>query len=85
MVNQIFMIGIARLSFAAADDDLDAIAADVRATGAGSVEGPVTRPWNAVELVCTDPVGNVVVLSQPVDAGRSFDEVMDAARTAQRG
>ncbi len=73
------------VTFAAADDDLDAIAADVRGTSAGSVEGPVTRPWNAVELVCTDPVGNVVILSQPVDTGRSFDEVMDAARIAPDG
>ncbi|MFW6090790.1 MAG: VOC family protein, partial [Actinomycetota bacterium] len=73
------------VSFAAADDDLDAIASAARASGAGSVEGPLTRPWNSVELVCTDPVGNVVVLTQPVDTGRSFDEVMDAVRTAQDG
>ncbi len=71
------------VSFAADGDDLDAIGADVRAAGSGPVEGPVERPWNSVELVCTDPVGNVVVLTQPIDTGRSFDEVMSAAQAAR--
>ena len=64
------------VSFSADGTDLAATAAKARNHGGGTVEGPTVQPWNAVEIRCTDPDGNVVVLTQPRDRSASFDDVM---------
>ncbi len=44
-------------------EELDELAAAVRALGGGDVTGPTTTPWRAVELEARDPDGHVVVLT----------------------
>ena len=41
------------------------------------VEGPVERPWNVREVEVTDPDGYVLVFSEPLDTGKSMEEVLD--------
>jgi catechol 2,3-dioxygenase-like lactoylglutathione lyase family enzyme len=53
-----------RFSVANVHEDLAQRAEQARRVGTGTVEGPVRRPWNAVELVCRDPEGNEVVFTQ---------------------
>ena len=55
--------------------DMQALAERARATGA-TVEGPVARPWNALEVTATDPDGFVLTFSQVIDASRKFSDVM---------
>lgn len=54
-----------RASFAhtAPLDELDTVAERLAALGTGTVAGPRTTPWYAVELEATDPDGHVVVLT----------------------
>jgi len=81
-----------RITFAAGDDDLAAIAARLRAIGAGTVEGPTATPWHTRDLVATDADGHVVVLTA-FDRARPDDPAFsesvrrgyDAARKAERG
>lgn len=40
------------------------------------VEGPVERPWNAREVVVTDPDGYVLVFTEPLDVTKTMDEVL---------
>ncbi|MGC9332726.1 MAG: YjjG family noncanonical pyrimidine nucleotidase [Anaerolineae bacterium] len=51
------------------------IAEQARAYGA-QVEGPIERSYNAREVVVTDPDGFVLVFTEPMDLGKTFDEVM---------
>jgi catechol 2,3-dioxygenase-like lactoylglutathione lyase family enzyme len=53
-----------RFSIANVHEDLAQRAEQARRVGTGSVEGPIRRPWNAVELVCRDPEGHEVVFTQ---------------------
>ena len=53
-----------RFSVANVHEDLAQRAEQARRVGTGTVEGPVRRPWNAVELVCRDPDGHEVVFTQ---------------------
>ncbi|MEN3334008.1 MAG: hypothetical protein V7641_3373 [Blastocatellia bacterium] len=55
--------------------DMQALAERARATGA-KVEGPLTRPWNTLEVIATDPDGFVLTFSQVLDASRKFSDVM---------
>jgi len=55
--------------------DMQALAERARVTGA-KVEGPVARPWNALEVTATDPDGFVLTFSQVLDANRKFSDVM---------
>src|SRR5689334_17752843 len=55
--------------------DMQALAERARATGA-KVEGPLARPWNALEVIATDPDGFVLTFSQVLDASRKFSDVM---------
>jgi catechol 2,3-dioxygenase-like lactoylglutathione lyase family enzyme len=41
------------------------------------IEGPVERPWNAREVVVTDPDGYVLVFTEPLDTGRTMAEVLN--------
>ncbi|HSJ59068.1 MAG TPA: VOC family protein, partial [Anaerolineae bacterium] len=43
------------------------IAERARAHGGGAVKGPVERPYNAREVVVTDPDGFVLVFVEPMD------------------
>jgi catechol 2,3-dioxygenase-like lactoylglutathione lyase family enzyme len=59
--------------------ELDGIASQV---GDSVIEGPVIRPWNVRELVVRDPDGFTLVFAEgPVDEGKTFDEVMNNARS----
>ena len=51
------------LSFAAAHDELDALAARARGHGGGQVDGPSDTPWNTRDLTTVDPDGNVVIFT----------------------
>ena len=52
------------LTFAAVYDEIDALAAQAAAHGAGRVvEGPVDTPWNTREMTTVDPDGNIVVFT----------------------
>jgi uncharacterized glyoxalase superfamily protein PhnB len=51
------------LSFAAAHEEIDALAERARAHGRGRVEGPADTPWNTRDLTVTDPDGTVVVFT----------------------
>jgi catechol 2,3-dioxygenase-like lactoylglutathione lyase family enzyme len=47
------------------------------------VEGPVERPWNAREVVVTDPDGYVLVFTEPLDTSRTMDDVLENIARAQ--
>lgn len=60
-----------RLSFAAVYDEIDALAAQARAHGAGRVDGPVDTPWNTRDLTTVDPDGNMVIFTAARPANQS--------------
>ena len=67
------------LSFAAAHDEIDALAARARGHGGGSVEGPEDTPWNTRDLTTVDPDGNVVIFTAARPPGQqdaAFSEQM---------
>lgn len=66
-----------RLSFSLplGNRDCDEFADRARRYGA-RVEGPQVRPWNAREVVVTDPDGYTLVFTEPVDATKAFDDVL---------
>lgn len=68
-----------RLNFSAAlaGRSCAEIAERARAHGGGEVRGPIERPYNAREVVVTDPDGFVLVFSEPMDVGKTFDEVLE--------
>jgi catechol 2,3-dioxygenase-like lactoylglutathione lyase family enzyme len=60
--------------------ELDAL---VSSAGDAIVEGPFVRPWNVREIVLHDPDGFKIVIGEgPVDEKRSFDDVMENAKSA---
>ena len=73
----------ARLSFslALAGRTSDDIAGRASRLGA-LVEGPVERPWNTRDVVVRDLDGYVLVFTEPVDVGRSMDEVLGGMASA---
>jgi catechol 2,3-dioxygenase-like lactoylglutathione lyase family enzyme len=67
------------LYFTVNKGELDPLAANA---GDAVIEGPVNRPWNAREFVARDPDGFMLIFGEgPVDDKKSFDEVMDTARS----
>jgi len=52
-----------RLTFSAHGTDLDALVAQARAAGGGSVEGPAATPWNTLDVLAHDPDGYDVVFT----------------------
>ena len=66
------------LSFLVGDLSVDALAERLMGLGVELEEGPVTRPWNTREIVVADPDGFRLVFFEPVDVGRSFEEVVGA-------
>jgi len=53
-------------------DDLDAIFATLRDSGAEIVEEPAERPWGALDCSVRDPSGNLVRIDQPAPATASL-------------
>lgn len=48
-----------------------------RAEGLGAlVEGPVEQPWNVRDVVVADPDGYLLVFSEPLDLGKTMDQVL---------
>jgi catechol 2,3-dioxygenase-like lactoylglutathione lyase family enzyme len=75
------------LSFAAAHDELDALAARARSHGGGRVDGPEDTPWNTRDLTTVDPDGNVVIFTaaRPPDRqDAAFSEQMRRWNAEQR-
>jgi catechol 2,3-dioxygenase-like lactoylglutathione lyase family enzyme len=52
-----------RLTFSAHGTGLDALVTQARATGGGSVEGPMATPWNTLDVLARDPDGHEVVFT----------------------
>lgn len=71
------------LSFLVRDVGVDAMAERLVGRGVELAEGPVTRPWNAREIVVVDPDGYRLVFFEPVDVRRSFDDVMEAVTNGE--
>lgn len=72
-----------RLTFSAEGADLDTIVAQARATGGGTVEGPVTTPWNTCDVITHDPDGFEVVFTTRLEASQrdpEFSRVMEQVR-----
>jgi catechol 2,3-dioxygenase-like lactoylglutathione lyase family enzyme len=63
-----------RLSFACFDEteaSLREVAERTAALPFGSVEGPLSTPWNTVDVMATDPDGYVIVISTVADVTRT--------------
>jgi uncharacterized glyoxalase superfamily protein PhnB len=73
------------LSFSAtlAERTVDAIAAQAQAAGATLVQPPTDMPWNARECTIADPDGYHLTFTEPINIGRSFDEVIAEAAQAE--
>ena len=64
------------LSFLAGPLRVDEMTARLSSRGVEVAEGPVTRPWNAREIVVMDPDGYRLVFFEAVDVTKTFEEVM---------
>jgi uncharacterized glyoxalase superfamily protein PhnB len=75
------------LSFSAilAERTVDAIAVQAQAAGATLVQPPTDMPWNARECTIADPDGYHLTFTEPINIGRSFDEVIAQAAQAEIG
>jgi uncharacterized glyoxalase superfamily protein PhnB len=73
------------LSFSAylAERTVDDIAAQAQAAGATIVTPPTDMPWNARECTIADPDGYHLTFSEPINIGRSFDDVIARASQAE--
>jgi catechol 2,3-dioxygenase-like lactoylglutathione lyase family enzyme len=71
-----------RFSVANVHEDLAQRAEQARRVGTGTVEGPVRRPWNAVELVCRDPEGHEVVFTEYGGDEHADPALVDAVRAS---
>jgi catechol 2,3-dioxygenase-like lactoylglutathione lyase family enzyme len=69
-----------KLTFSLALDGRVADELAGRAAALGSlVEGPIERPWNTRDVIVRDPDGYILVFTEPLDVGKSFDEVLGDA------
>jgi catechol 2,3-dioxygenase-like lactoylglutathione lyase family enzyme len=66
-----------RLTFSLplAERTADEVARRAKRLGA-LIEGPVERPWNTRDLVVADPDGYVLVFTEPLDLGKTMDQVL---------
>ncbi|MEO8289232.1 MAG: VOC family protein [Chloroflexota bacterium] len=73
------------LSFSAylAERKVDDIAAQAEAYGANIVAPPADMPWNTRECTIEDPDGYRLIFTEPINMGRSFDEVIEQAGKAE--
>ena len=73
------------LSFLAGPLRVDEMAARLSSRGVEVAEGPVTRPWNAREIVVMDPDGYRLVFFEAVDVTKTFEEVMGVGKERGEG
>ncbi|SCF35133.1 Glyoxalase-like domain-containing protein [Micromonospora viridifaciens] len=76
-----------RLSFtlnAETEESLRAVAARAEKLPQGKVVGPLSTPWNTVDVEATDPDGYVVVLTTVADRARTWSELKDSVRSADQ-
>lgn len=62
---------------------VDEIAAQAEAHGAHIITPPTDMPWNARECTIEDPDGYRLTFTQPINLGRSFDEVIQKVRESE--
>ena len=70
-----------RLSFTVNGEDeasMREIAERLRKLPQGSVGGPLSTPWNTVDVEATDPDGYVVVLTTVADRARTWSELTES-------
>lgn len=63
-----------------ANRTVDEIAARAEAAGAHIITPPGNRPWNARDCTIEDPDGYRLTFTEPINIGRSFDEVIENAK-----
>ncbi len=72
--------GSITVTFAAHDDDIDAIATAMRAVGA-NVEGPADTPWFTTDITATDPDGHTIIFtkqrSQEADQAQKWADTFE--------
>ena len=76
-----------RLSFtlnAETEDTMRATAERAAKLSQGTVVGPLSTPWNTVDVEATDPDGYVVVLTTVADRARTWNELKDSVRTGDQ-
>lgn len=76
--------GGVRLSFtvnAETEESMHAIAVRLRQLPQGRVNGPLTTPWNTVDVEATDPDGYMVVLTTVADRARTWAELKQSVLT----
>ncbi len=73
-----------RYSVRAGAENLEQRAQTARAVGGGHVDGPTRTPWNTVDLVCRDPDGYEVVLTEAVPAALEDRKFSDTVRRSVR-
>jgi len=73
-----------RYGIRAGAEDLYARAAQARRIGIGTVEGPARTPWNTLDLVCRDPDGYEVVLTEGVAADLVDQQFAETVRRSVR-
>lgn len=69
-----------KLSFNVVGSTVDELAERARGRGVDIGAGPVDQPWNARELVVSDPDGYTIAFTQgPVDPSLTIDDIADRA------
>jgi uncharacterized glyoxalase superfamily protein PhnB len=74
-----------RLSFTVTsetEDSMREIARRLEKLPQGRVNGPLSTPWNTIDVEATDPDGYVVVLSTVHDRARTWTELTESVRAA---
>jgi len=74
-----------RLSFTffeETEETMKALAERLATIPVGTVEGPLSTPWNTVDVVATDPDGYVVVMTTAADRTKAdWTELKDSVRS----
>lgn len=73
-----------RYGVQAGSEDLRARAAQAGRVGGGTVEGPARTAWNTLDLICRDPDGYEVILTQPVAADLVDQQFAATVRCSMR-
>ncbi len=68
------------LSFLTESETIDDMAARFEASGVEIAEGPIDRPWNTRDIVVIDPDGYKLNFFEPIDSGRTFEDVIESVR-----
>ncbi|WP_342629521.1 VOC family protein [Nguyenibacter vanlangensis] len=68
--------GVIFLTFALFNESVDEVAERLLRLGDTRFEGPFDRPWNAREIIITDPDGFKIVMTAPIDSTSTIDDVV---------